>query len=148
VAAEVIGVIDDKERTRRYEHINAFEKMLLDEGTSIVKIFLHVGKEEQRRRLQARLDDPEKRWKFEKADLDTRAQWDRYMTLYDTAITATSTRWAPWYVVPADHKWYTRLIVASAIIDTLGRLDLHFPDADAEVKKELQKVRAGLLAEE
>ena len=105
VAAEVVGVIDDGERKRRYEHINAFEHMLVDEGTSIVKIFLHVGKDEQRRRLQARLDDPEKRWKFDRADLDARANWDEYMMLYDAAITATSTKWAPWYVVPADHKW-------------------------------------------
>jgi PPK2 family polyphosphate:nucleotide phosphotransferase len=133
VAAEVIGVIDDKERTRRYEHINAFEKMLLDEGTSIVKIFLHVGRDEQRRRLQARLDDPEKRWKFDQADLDTRAHWDRYMTLYDAALTATSTKWAPWYVVPADHKWVSGVTAAAILLDTLEAMDPKIPPPKADL---------------
>jgi len=127
VAAQVIGVIDDKQRKRRYEHINFFERMLLDEGTSIVKIFLHVGKEEQRARLQARLDDPEKRWKFEPADLDTRAAWDQYMKLYDAAITATSTKWAPWYVVPADHKWVSGVAAAKILLHTLEEMDPQIP---------------------
>ncbi len=127
VAAEVVGVIGDDERGRRYEHINSFEKMLSDEGTSIVKIFLHIGKDEQRRRLQARLDDPEKRWKFDRADLDARAAWDRYMTLYDAAITATSTKWAPWYVVPADHKWVSGVAAAAILLDTLEAMDPKIP---------------------
>ncbi len=127
VAAEVIGVIDDTQRNRRYEHINSFERMLHDEGTSVVKIFLHVGKDEQRRRLQARLDDPEKRWKFEPADLDTREQWDRYMKLYDAAITATSTKWAPWYVVPADHKWVSGVAAATILLHVLEQMGPKIP---------------------
>ncbi len=127
VAARVIGAIDDKQRKRRYDHINAFEQMLHDEGTSIVKIFLHVGKDEQRERLQARLDDPEKRWKFEPADLDTRAQWAEYMRLYDAAITATSTKVAPWYVVPADHKWVSGVAAATILLHLLEDLDPQIP---------------------
>jgi PPK2 family polyphosphate:nucleotide phosphotransferase len=127
VAAQVIGAIDDKRRKRRYEHINNFESMLLDEGTTVVKIFLHVGMDEQRERLQARLDDPEKRWKFEPADLATRAEWDEYMRLYDAAITATSTKWAPWYVVPADHKWVSGVAAATILLHALERLDPKIP---------------------
>jgi PPK2 family polyphosphate:nucleotide phosphotransferase len=127
VAARVIGAIDDDQRKRRYEHINNFEKMLLDEGTTVVKIFLHVGKDEQRRRLQARLDDPEKRWKFDRSDLETRKRWDEYLRLYDSAITATSTKWAPWYVVPADHKWVSGVAAATILLHTLDKLDPKIP---------------------
>jgi PPK2 family polyphosphate:nucleotide phosphotransferase len=127
VAARVVGTIDDAQRKRRYDDINAFEKMLVNEGTAVVKIFLHVGKEEQRERLQARLDDPEKRWKFEPADLETRAKWDEYTHLYDAAITATSTKCAPWYVVPADHKWVSGVAAASILVDTIEALDPKIP---------------------
>jgi PPK2 family polyphosphate:nucleotide phosphotransferase len=127
VAARAIGVIDDGQRTRRFDHINAFEHMLVDEGTSIVKIFLHIGKDEQRARLQSRLDDPEKRWKFERADLDTRALWDEYTSLYEDAITATSTRWAPWYVVPADHKWVSGVAAATILLHVLEKMDPTIP---------------------
>ena len=127
VAAQVVGAIDDGRRKRRYEHINAFEKMLHEEGTTVVKIFLNVAKDEQRARLQQRLDDPEKRWKFERGDLDTRARWDTYIRLYDAAIEATSTKWAPWYVVPADHKWVSGVAAASILVDTLTDLDPKVP---------------------
>jgi PPK2 family polyphosphate:nucleotide phosphotransferase len=127
-AAQIVGNIDDNQRKRRYDDINAFEKMLHDEGTQVVKIFLHVGKDEQRARLQARLDDPEKRWKFERGDLATRAKWDEYMRLFDAAITATSTRWAPWYVVPADHKWVSGVAAASILVDTIEALDPRIPE--------------------
>jgi len=126
-AARVIGAIDDRTRKLRYEHINAFEKMLRDEGTSIVKIFLHVGKDEQRNRLQERLDDPEKRWKFDRGDLDTRSKWDEYTRLYDAAITATSTEWAPWFIVPADHKWVSGVAAASILLDALEAMDPKIP---------------------
>jgi PPK2 family polyphosphate:nucleotide phosphotransferase len=128
VAAEVIGAIDSKRRKRRYEYINVFEQMLHDEGTTVVKIFLHVGKDEQRERLQTRLDDPEKRWKFEPADLETRKNWDTYMHLYDEAITATSTKWSPWYVVPADHKWVSGVAAATILLDALETLDPKLPE--------------------
>lgn len=133
VAARVIGAIDDHERKRRYEEINAFEQMLRDEGTWIVKLFLHVGKDEQRARLQARLDDPEKRWKFEPGDLETRGKWDEYMRLYDAAITATSTKAAPWYVIPADHKWVSGAAAASILLSTLRDLDPKIPPPAADL---------------
>ena len=125
--ARVIGVIDEHERKRRCEYVNAFEKMLHDEGTTLVKVFLHLGKDEQRARLQTRLDDPAKRWKFRRADLDTRAQWDTYMKEYDAAISATSTHWAPWYVVPADHKWVSGHVVSQILVDVLDELDPQIP---------------------
>jgi PPK2 family polyphosphate:nucleotide phosphotransferase len=133
VAAQVIGAIDDERRKRRYDEIVAFEQMLREEGTWIVKIFLHVGKDEQRARLQARLDNPEKRWKFERADLDTRAKWDEYMRLYEAAISATSTKPAPWYVVPADHKWVSGLAAAGILLHTLEELDPKVPPPAADL---------------
>jgi polyphosphate kinase 2 (PPK2 family) len=126
--AQVIGVIDDGRREQRLKQIAAFERMLHDEGTTILKVFLNVGKDEQRARLQARLDDPEKRWKFRREDLDVRAQWDEYTRLYDEALTATSTKWAPWYIVPADHKWVSGLVVARLLVSTLEHLDPQIPE--------------------
>jgi PPK2 family polyphosphate:nucleotide phosphotransferase len=118
---------------RRYDHITAFEEMLADEGTVIVKLFLHISKEEQRERLQSRLDDHAKRWKFQVGDLDERALWDRYQEAYEDAISATSTDRAPWYVVPADRKWYRNLVVSQLLIDTLEGLDMSFPEPDADL---------------
>jgi len=130
VTARIIGVIDDRQARRRTRHIRGFERMLHDDGFTIVKVFLHVSKDEQRARLQARIDDPEKNWKFRRADLDTRAQWDEYQERYEAAITATSTSWAPWYVVPADHKWVRDVAVASLLVDVLTRLDPRIPDPE------------------
>jgi PPK2 family polyphosphate:nucleotide phosphotransferase len=127
VTTEVLGIITPDERKRRYTQINEFERMLAEEGTTILKVFLHVGKDEQRARLQARLDNPEKNWKFRRDDLDTRAKWDDYMHLYDKAITATSSEWAPWYIVPADHKWVSGLAIASLLLDTLEQMDPKIP---------------------
>ena len=130
VAARVLGTVDDEQCRRRYRHIREFERMLCDEGTTVVKVFLHVSKEEQRARLQARIDDPAKNWKFRRADLDVRAQWDDYQHLYERAITETSTDWSPWYVVPADHKWVRDVAVASLLVDVLERLDPRIPDPE------------------
>jgi PPK2 family polyphosphate:nucleotide phosphotransferase len=132
----------------RFEDIRRFERYLTRNGVIVVKFFLHLSRKEQKKRFLERLDDSKKNWKFSMADVKERGCWKDYQSAYEDMIRNTAAKYAPWYVVPADNKWYTRLLVASAIIDTLGRLDLHFPDADAEVKKELQKVRAGLLAEE
>jgi len=131
--ARVIDVIDEHERKRRCDHVNAFEKMLHDEGTTLVKVFLHLGKDEQRERLQARLDDPAKRWKFRRDDLATRAHWDEYQSVYDATITATSTAWAPWYVVPADHKWVSGVAVARILVDTLAEMDPQIPPPAADL---------------
>jgi PPK2 family polyphosphate:nucleotide phosphotransferase len=118
---------------KRYDHINAFEKMLTDEGTTIVKFFLHISKDEQKKRLQARLDNPEKHWKFNVDDLKERALWDDYQEAYQDALNKTSTKYAPWYVIPANRKWYRNIIVARIVEDTLKRLDPKFPEKHLDV---------------
>ncbi len=130
VTALLIGVIDERQCRRRLRQIRAFERMLTDEGTTVVKVFLHVSKEEQRARLQARIDDPAKNWKFRRSDLDTRALWDEYQARYDDAISATSTGWSPWYVVPADHKWVRDVAVGTLLVDVLRALDPQIPDPE------------------
>ena len=134
VTASVIGVIDPARRARRIRHVREFERALHDEGTTILKVFLHLSKQEQRTRLQARLDDPAKRWKFRPEDLETRRRWDEYMERYDEAITATSTRWAPWYVVPADKKWVSALAVGQLLMDTLEGLDPQVPQPEIDLR--------------
>jgi PPK2 family polyphosphate:nucleotide phosphotransferase len=131
VTARCIGAIDDRQCRRRYRHIRAFERMLSDEGVSVVKVFLHISKDEQRARLQERIDDPAKNWKFRRSDVDTRKLWDDYQAQYDEAITATSTGWAPWYVVPGDHKWVRDVAVAALLVDVFTTLDPQIPDPEA-----------------
>ncbi len=111
----------------RIAFIREFEQMLTGEGTTIVKCYLHISKEEQKERLEARLADPEKRWKFNPRDLETRKLWDRYIGAYDEALTATSTEVAPWYVIPGDRKWVRDVAVAHLLVETLRRLDPQFP---------------------
>ncbi|HVW80837.1 MAG TPA: polyphosphate kinase 2 family protein [Mycobacteriales bacterium] len=130
----------------RYEDINAFERRLHRNGTRVVKFFLHVSKDEQRRRFLDRLDDPTKHWKFSSADLAERAHWDEYQTAYEKAIAATSTKHAPWYVIPADHKPTMRALVAGVIVDAIDRLGLDAPRPAAS-PEELAQAREQLLAE-
>jgi PPK2 family polyphosphate:nucleotide phosphotransferase len=130
VAARVRRLVPEGVWSRRYEHIRGFERMLVDEGTTIVKVFLHLSKEEQRKELQERLDDPDKRWKFRLGDLDDRKLWDEFMAAYEDAIRETSTDWAPWHVVPADHNWVRNLAVAELLVETLERLSPKFPPPD------------------
>jgi PPK2 family polyphosphate:nucleotide phosphotransferase len=125
----------------RFEDIHVFERHLASNGTVVLKFFLHISKEEQRRRLLARLDDPAKQWKFSMDDIAERKLWDEYMDAYDAAIRATSSGEAPWYVVPADHKWFARLIVARATLEALENLDLNYPKIEGAA---LRKVRASL----
>jgi polyphosphate kinase 2 (PPK2 family) len=115
---------------KRYQHINDFERMLSDEGTTIVKIFLSISKEEQRERLQDRLDEPDKSWKFQKSDLDERALWDDYQTAYEAMLSRTSTEFAPWYVVPANRRWYRNVVVSNIFIQTLQGMNPQFPEAE------------------
>ena len=129
----------------RYEDINAFERFLSHEGVVIRKFFLYVSKEEQRKRFLERLEDSKKNWKFSLSDVKERNSWDDYMEAYETAIQETATKHAPWYVVPADNKWFTRNVIASAIVEALHGLDLAFPDVDEQKKKELHEVRDWLL---
>jgi PPK2 family polyphosphate:nucleotide phosphotransferase len=116
--------------SKRYDHINEFERMLADEGTTILKFFLHIDLEEQKERLQARLDEPEKHWKFNPGDLEERKLWPEYMQAYGDAIGKTSTDWAPWYIIPANRKWYRNLVIGSVIIESLEALDLRYPKVD------------------
>jgi PPK2 family polyphosphate:nucleotide phosphotransferase len=129
----------------RYADINAFERYLSRNGILVLKFFLCVSKEEQKRRFLERLDMPDKNWKFSMTDVKERAFWDDYMTAYEDAIRATSTDWAPWHVVPADNKWFTRIVVASTIIRALEDLDLRYPKVGKERRKELAAVRKALV---
>jgi PPK2 family polyphosphate:nucleotide phosphotransferase len=134
VAVRVRKLADESVWSKRYAHIVAFERLLNDEGTSVVKVFLHESKDEQRKRLQDRVDDPEKRWKFRLGDLDDRAKWDEFQHAYEDAIRETSTDHAPWYVVPADHNWSRNLCVAEILVDALERLDPELPSEDPAVQ--------------
>ena len=113
---------------RRFEHIRNFEQMLADEGTTIIKVFLHISKDEQRARLQERLDNPAKHWKFEHGDVAERAHWDAYTEAYEQAIAETSTTDAPWYIIPGDHKWYRNLVVSQLLVEKLESLDMRYPE--------------------
>jgi PPK2 family polyphosphate:nucleotide phosphotransferase len=131
----------------RFEDINAYERYLSRQGVVIRKFFLHVSKEEQRLRFLKRLDEADKYWKFSPADVGERAHFAEYMHAYEDTIRRTSTEWAPWHVIPADRKWFTRLAVAATIIETIESLDPRFPSADPKVKEELTKIKAALEAE-
>lgn len=131
----------------RFEDINAFERYLSRQGVLIRKFFLHVSKEEQRERFIARLEEPEKHWKFSAADVGERAHFAKYMSAYEDMIRHTATEWAPWYVVPADRKWFTRLVVSAVIIDAIQSLDPRFPEVDPKVRAELDQIKAALKAE-
>jgi PPK2 family polyphosphate:nucleotide phosphotransferase len=131
----------------RYEDINNFEHYLARNGTVIRKFFLHVSKKEQKKRFLERLDEPAKHWKFSSADVRERAHWDKYMNAYEDMIRATATPHAPWYVVPADNKWFTRLVVAAAVVDALEGLKLHYPKVDKTKRAELAASRKLLMQE-
>lgn len=127
IAVRVKKIFPDAVWKRRQRHIVEFERMLAEEGTTIVKIFLHISKDEQKKRLQSRLDDPVKHWKINPDDLVDRAHWDEFMGAYEDVIGKTSTEFAPWYVVPADRKWYRNLCVARIMLDTLKKLNMEYP---------------------
>ena len=131
----------------RYKSIRHFESHLARNGTLILKFFLHVSKEEQRKRFLARLDEPAKRWKFEMGDVAERKLWDKYMHAYEDAIRHTSREEARWYVVPADNKWFARLVIAEAMVEAMEGLKLEFPKVQGRVLKELEHVRGALMAE-
>jgi PPK2 family polyphosphate:nucleotide phosphotransferase len=131
----------------RFKDIRAYERYLTRNGTLVLKFYLHLSKDEQRRRFLERLDNPSKNWKFSFADLAERQRWDAYMVAYEEMIANTSTSKAPWYVVPADNKWFTRMVVAAAIVEALENLDLSFPKPRGKARNELTKARR-MLAQE
>ena len=131
----------------RYQDIRNYEQYLVRNGIVVLKFFLHVSKAEQKRRFMERLDNPEKNWKFSASDVAERGHWPRYQAAYEDAIQNTASTFAPWYVVPADNKWFTRLVVAAAVVDAIAELKLHYPVIDADKRKELAAARAKLAAE-
>jgi PPK2 family polyphosphate:nucleotide phosphotransferase len=133
--------------SERYDDINAFERHLHRNGTRIVKVFLHVSREEQKARFLERLDDPAKNWKFSPNDLAERKHWDEYQAAYEEALTATSTAWAPWYVVPADHKYALRALVGGLVVNAVDEMDLQPPGLDADARAALARAKDELLRE-
>lgn len=121
--------------SRRFDQINHFERMLAEEGTTLLKFYLHIDQEEQKERLQARLDEPEKSWKFNPGDLKERELWGEYLKAYNDVLSKTSTEWAPWYVVPANRKWYRNLVIASVLVKTLKGLDMKYPEPAPDLDK-------------
>jgi PPK2 family polyphosphate:nucleotide phosphotransferase len=135
VAVRMHRIAPEEVWRRRYEHLRAFERMLVDEGTTVLKVFLNVSKEEQRKRFQERIDDPEKRWKFRRDDLKVRERYDEWVAAWDEALTETSTPWAPWYVVPADRNWVKALVVAELLAATLEQLDPRLPEPEPGLER-------------
>ncbi len=133
---------------RRYEEINNFEKYLTDNGMVVLKFFLHVSKEEQKKRFLERIEEPEKNWKFSANDVLERRYWGAYMDAYEEMFNHTSTPWAPWYIIPADHKWFTRFAVVSVINHTIEGLNLAYPSVSEEQKEALQKAKEAMEQEE
>jgi PPK2 family polyphosphate:nucleotide phosphotransferase len=131
----VHGDQGDKFWEKRFRQINDFERMLAENGTLILKFFLHISKEEQRERLEARISDPTKRWKFQHTDLEERKLWKDYMHAYEEALSATSTKWAPWTIVPANRKWYRNYIVGKTIADALDELKMKYPEPDLSAER-------------
>ena len=130
LVVRVHSLVPDKIWQKRYEHINQFEKLLADEGTTILKFFLFIDKQEQAERLQARLDNPDKHWKFNKGDLKERKLWDVYQKAYNDMLEKTSTKWAPWYIIPSNRKWYRNLVIASIMVETLKKLNIEYPEPE------------------
>ncbi|MBP1644113.1 MAG: polyphosphate kinase 2 family protein [Acidobacteria bacterium] len=139
------GLVTKKIWSQRFEDIRAVERYLGRNGVMIRKFFLHVSKDEQRRRFLERIDDPDKNWKFSLQDLAERESWDRYMEAYEETIRHTATEAAPWFVVPADNKWFTRMVIAAAVIDALDSLDLEYPELGPEQRSELAAARRALV---
>lgn len=127
LVVRVHQLVEEAVWSRRFDHINAFEKLLTDEGTTILKFFLHISPEEQARRLQARIDTPHKQWKFAKGDLAERRLWGEYMKAYQAVLNRTSTPWARWYVIPSDRKWYRNLVISTIVVGALRALNMSYP---------------------
>jgi PPK2 family polyphosphate:nucleotide phosphotransferase len=141
------SLVSKKIWDQRYEDISNYEKYLSRNGVAIVKFFLHVSKAEQKRRFMERLDQPEKHWKFSASDVAERGHWSDYQDAYEDAIKNTASKHAPWYVVPADNKWFTRLVVAAAVVDAIAALKLHYPVVGPDKRKALAAARGALEAE-
>ena len=131
LVVRVHSLVPDSEWRTRYERINEFERLLVEGGITLVKCFLHISKDEQKERLEARLEDPNKRWKFSKADISERKHWDDYQHAYEDALTLCNTSYAPWHIIPSDRKWYRNMCVSRILLETLEKLDPQFPPAES-----------------
>jgi len=148
LAAERMPAVSGSEVwTRRYREINDWEHYLVDNGIHVVKVMLNLSKQEQAKRFLKRIDHPEKNWKFSPADVRERGYWDDYQKAFEEMLSHTSTEWAPWYVVPADHKWFTRLATAAVLVTALDAINPRYPDPDPAVRDEMAQVRNELAAE-
>lgn len=134
LVVRVHDIVPKERWSKRYDHINDFERLLADEGTTIVKIFLHISKDEQKQRLQDRLDEPDKNWKFALGDLAERERWDDYQEAFTAMLERTSQPWAPWYVVPANNKRFRNLVISHLMVNTLRSLDMEWPEAEEGLK--------------
>jgi PPK2 family polyphosphate:nucleotide phosphotransferase len=140
-------IVDDALWQHRYDDINGLERHLTRNGTMVLKFFLHLSREEQRKRFLKRLEDPSKHWKFAAADLTERGYWDDYMDAYEQAIVVTSTKWAPWYIIPADHKWVTRGLVARIVVSSINDLQLRYPEVTPGQQAAIEQARQQLTSE-
>ena len=139
--------VSEKFWKNRYRQINNFERTISENGTTIIKFFLHLSKKEQKKRFLERIDNPEKNWKFSAADIEERTYWDDYRQAYETAISKTSTAYAPWYIIPADHKWFSRMAIGNIIVETLKRMDIRMPVVSEKEKVLLQQAKEKLELE-
>jgi PPK2 family polyphosphate:nucleotide phosphotransferase len=133
LVVRVHNLVDKKVWEKRYEHINQFEKLLADEGTTILKFFLYISKDQQKERLQERIDIPEKNWKFSSGDLEERLLWDNYIDAYQDVLNKTSTKYAPWYIIPANRNWYRNWLIGSILVDTLKSLKMKYPEPEGDL---------------
>lgn len=135
LVVRVHGLVAEEVWSKRFDQINQFERMLVDEGTTILKFFLHISPLEQKKRLQDRLGDPQKQWKFNVGDLNERKLWSEYMSAYEDVLQKTSTDWAPWYLIPANHKWYRDLVIGTILVEKLKSLDMKYPQPVEDLSK-------------
>lgn len=134
LVVRVHQLVPEEVWSRRYQHIREFERLLADEGTTILKFYLHIDLQEQAQRFLARVEDPTKQWKFNPGDLDERERWEEYMKAYEDMLNQTSTDWAPWYIIPANKKWYRNWLISKIVIKTLKDLDMHYPTAPENIE--------------
>jgi PPK2 family polyphosphate:nucleotide phosphotransferase len=135
LVVRVLNLVPQRIWKRRFAQINEFERMLAEEGTTILKFYLHIDRDEQKARFQSRLDRPDKQWKFSLGDLETRKLWPKYMKAYEDVLSKTSTKWAPWYIIPANRKWYRNLVIASIMINTLEKLKMSYPPPEDDLSQ-------------
>ena len=133
LVVRVHDLVDESVWKKRYQQINDFEKMLVENGTVVLKFFLHISKDEQKERLESRINDPTKHWKITEADIRERSYWDDYMQAYESVLQKCSTDWAPWYIIPANKKWYRNIVITKCIVETLEKLDMNFPKPSSDI---------------